>query len=278
MRILILGATGLLGSALCTQRRHGIDILGLSRSECDVTDADEVSQALATTAPDAVVNAAALAGNNACDANPQQAWLVNTIGAYHCATAAHRARALYVQISGNTVFRPTGTPRQETERPDQPFSVLSAAKAGAEHLVAKVAPRHLIVRTALLFGDRPDGTPAGLVGHILRQAEAGAPLTMDATSRTNVAYAPDVAAATIDLVLQKATGAVHLVNEGLFTPAEIADWVVALADGHADITTMRGASGDRILDSSHAYARGIRLRPATEALRHYVRTRSAARA
>lgn len=270
MRILVLGSTGLLGTALCAAQVTGTQIIGVPRALCDVTDHGQVARTVAEHHPDAVVDAAALPDTRSCENDPGRAWAVNALGARNVALAANATGAVCVQISGNVVFQPAGHARREWERPDNPHSVLAATKTAAEGYTAALAHKPLIVRTACLFGDRADGTPGGLVGRIRLQAGSGAPLLMSTGATTDAAYAADVADAVLTLVATGHLGFFHLVNSGTTTPYSLARTVLDLTGQAATVTESPDRSGQRLLSDDLTQACGITLRPLDEALAAYL--------
>ena len=119
-----------------------------------MTRASDLRQ-LADWNPDVAVNAAAWTDVDACARDPKKAHLVNGTAAGMLAQAAAEVGALVVQISTNEVFDgKIGRPYTESD-PPSPINPYGASKLVGEQLVADATPRHLIVRTAWLFG--PDG-------------------------------------------------------------------------------------------------------------------------
>src|SRR5256886_17492295 len=99
-RLLILGATGQLGTDLVhAAAAAGVDHVGASHEDIDVTKADSVAAGIARYRPTIVINTAALHRVDACEDDPHKAYLVNTVGALLVARAAARAGARSVYIS-----------------------------------------------------------------------------------------------------------------------------------------------------------------------------------
>ncbi len=93
MKVLVLGAGGLLGTTLIpafgamghTVVAHGRNGVGLEPG--DLTQAAETLALVARTAPDVVVNLAGLTDVDRCEAEPQQAWLANVLTAENVGAA-----------------------------------------------------------------------------------------------------------------------------------------------------------------------------------------------
>ena len=146
MRILVLGAGGMLGRAVV--HAAGDDVVGLARSELDVTDAAAVKHAVARIRPDVVVNCAAFTDVDGAEERPAEAMRVNGDAAGEVAAAAPRV----VYVSSDYVFDgEKGAPYVESDRPS-PISAYGRSKLAGERATAAANPRHLIVRSSWLFG------------------------------------------------------------------------------------------------------------------------------
>jgi dTDP-4-dehydrorhamnose reductase len=169
-RIVVLGGSGQLGSALARAGGHGVIALG--RTQADVTDPGSLHAALAATRPDIVVNAAAYTAVDRAESEPQRCFAVNRDGAGHVAAAAAAIGARLIHLSTDYVFDGTkGAPYREDDARN-PLNAYGAAKAGGEDLVLARHPEPVILRTAWLFGlDRPN-----FVRTVLRLALCGMPL------------------------------------------------------------------------------------------------------
>src|SRR6266566_4254533 len=88
-RLLILGATGQLGTDLVrAAAAAGVDHVGAGHEDIDVTQAHSVAAGIARYHPTIVINTAAFHRVDACEDDPHQAYLVNTVGALLVARAA----------------------------------------------------------------------------------------------------------------------------------------------------------------------------------------------
>src|SRR6266568_3212163 len=81
-RLLILGATGQLGTDLVhAAAAAGVDHVGAGHEDIDVTQGHSVAAGIARYRPTIVINTAAFHRVDACEHDPHQAYLVNTVGA-----------------------------------------------------------------------------------------------------------------------------------------------------------------------------------------------------
>src|SRR5947209_8008992 len=90
-------------------RAAGHEPIALSRPELDITDPDAVRQAVAETAPAAVINCAAFTNVDGAETESAAAQAINGDGAGHVAAAAAAAGAWTVHVSTDYVFPGTAT-------------------------------------------------------------------------------------------------------------------------------------------------------------------------
>ncbi len=168
MRILITGASGLLGLnlALETTRRH--TVFGTVSQHVVKTDAFTVIQTnllvpgavehlIETAQPDWVIHCAALANLDACEADPLLAQQLNTDLPRTLANHVARSGARLVHVSTDSVFDGLRGDYREEDIPI-PVGVYSRTKLNGELAVAEADPSAIIARVNLfgwsLYGDR----------------------------------------------------------------------------------------------------------------------------
>jgi dTDP-4-dehydrorhamnose reductase len=158
-RVAITGAGGQLGRELVRVFGGDSEVLALARPAFDVTRPADLAR-LAQWRPDIVVNAAAWTDVDAAARDPERAMSINGRAAGAVARAAQEAGALIVQISSNEVFDGTlDRAYHEDDRPS-PVNPYGASKLAGEVAVAGANARHLVVRTAWLFGVGERNFPA----------------------------------------------------------------------------------------------------------------------
>jgi len=150
-RLLVTGASGQLGRAL-VEAAEGVALVALDRAALDVTDAGAVRRAVEAHAPDVVVNAAAYTAVDRAEAEPERAFAVNRDGAANLASACAAAGVPLLHVSTDYVFDGAkGTPYVEDDAPN-PLGVYGRSKWEGEEAVRARLERHVIVRTAWVFG------------------------------------------------------------------------------------------------------------------------------
>lgn len=162
-RVLVSGGSGRLARAL--SRVGGDRVQALSRTELDISDPAAFQAALARLKPDIVINAAAIAGLEACERAPEQARAINALAPGGMARACAQAGMPFIHISTDYVFgAPTDRPWRETD-PMSPVNLYGELKAEAERQVLAAGGDICIARVAWLFGDGKD-----FIAHHLRGA------------------------------------------------------------------------------------------------------------
>ena len=136
--------------ALARERR--ISIVGLTRADVDIRDDGAVAAAIQRTGPRLVVNAAAYTAVDKAETEPDVARAVNTDAAGFIARGAARSGAPMLHISTDYVF--DGSKRDAYTETDAiaPLGVYGRTKAEGEAAVRIANPRHVIMRTAWVYG------------------------------------------------------------------------------------------------------------------------------
>jgi dTDP-4-dehydrorhamnose reductase len=159
MRILITGASGLLGLNLALETTHRHTVFGTVNQHALKTDAFTVIQTdllapgaverlLDQTQPDWVIHCAALANLDACETDPLLAQQLNTDLPHTLASLVARSGARLVHISTDSVFDGLGGNYTEDDAPS-PVSVYSRTKLEGELAVAQADPGAIIARVNL---------------------------------------------------------------------------------------------------------------------------------
>ncbi len=243
-RIVVIGATGALGKELI--RLLGHRAIGLSHTAADVTDREGVTRIIDQLRPDWVINTSAFHRLEECELDAGLAFGVNAAGAGYVARAAARAGAGVMSISTDHVFsgvdRPARAPYTESDVPD-PLSVYAISKRAGEQLIAQGNPRHIIVRTAGLYGWQVSRKGWAFPDLMIRKALAGEALSVVSDQVTSPTFALHVAQAAIALIDRDASGVFHVANGGECSWYELARRTLDLVGLDVAITPTETVEG-----------------------------------
>lgn len=222
-RIAVVGAGGQLGTALT--RQLGGQGIPLSRTDLDITDEDAVNRILDRLRPDVVINCAAWTAVDAAEQNPDGCRTVNATGVEHLARACTNLGALLVQVSTDYVFgadHGRAAPYREDD-PPAPLNMYGASKLAGER-VARICPRHIVVRTCGLYAASPNGPVRGrnFLDTMLVLAATRPEVSVVADQVCTPSHVPDVADGILRLVAAGVTGTFHVVNEGQASWCDVA--------------------------------------------------------
>jgi dTDP-4-dehydrorhamnose reductase len=231
--ILLLGASGLLGKAFAAEfQQRGIAAVCLDRAGCDVGDIDQVLAVFDRIAPAAAINCTAYTKVDLAEKERDHAFAINAEAVENIAVACRAHRTRLVHFSTDFVFDGTAaTPYQPADKTNA-LSVYGESKLQGELLLQEInPPGWLMVRTSWLFG----ATGPCFPNTILERARKGQPLKIVNDQIGCPTYAPDLAAATLDLMDRSASGIHHITNSGQCTWFEFARAIVAEFGINADI-------------------------------------------
>jgi dTDP-4-dehydrorhamnose reductase len=226
VRVLVVGAGGMLGTAVQTAVPSTIQLAALRHADLAIEDAQAVERVVTRERPDWIVNCAAYTQVDRAEAEPEAAHRVNAVGAANLARAARAKGVRLLHISTDYVFDGRATGPYREDDPVGPLNVYGRSKLAGEQAIRDILPQeHLIVRTQWLFGE---GGP-NFVATILRLARERSELKVVNDQHGRPTYARDLAGALWKLIACDARDTVHCANEGVATWFEVALATVAAA-------------------------------------------------
>ncbi|OXM15089.1 dTDP-4-dehydrorhamnose reductase [Paenibacillus herberti] len=219
MKVLVTGANGQLGRELTLWKQgSGLEIVGMSREQLDITSLEQCRAAATATKPDVIIHCAAYTAVDLAESDPDGAYQVNAAGTRNIAIAAREAGAKLIYVSTDYVFDGKGsTPYQEYDATN-PLTVYGKSKLAGEQLVQSLHDRWFIVRTSWVYGQHG----ANFVKTMLKLGAERDSLSVVNDQYGSPTYTKDLAAFLLELAGTEAYGIYHASNSGICTWYEFA--------------------------------------------------------
>ena len=152
MKILVTGVAGQLGHEIKNMIQDH-EVIGTSRNDMDITDAESVHKVIKEIRPDVVIHCAAYTKVDDAEKNSNLCYKVNVIGSQNLASATYSIGSKILFVSTDYLFDGIkNAPYTEFDIPN-PLNVYGKSKLAGESFIKELNPRHFIVRTAWLYGE-----------------------------------------------------------------------------------------------------------------------------
>jgi dTDP-4-dehydrorhamnose reductase len=273
MRILILGANGLLGSDLLKVCATD-EVVPASSKDADIREIEQVRRLAASARPEWIVLSAAYTDVDGSERNPGLAFSVNRDGTRNVAMVANESGAKLLYLSTDYVFDGGSNRPYETGDPIRPLNVYGESKAAGELAVREQSAHWVIVRSSWLFGASRTCFPE----KILTAADSQPELTVVDDQIGSPTYTPDLAATIRKLIHADARGVLNITNSGSCSWFEFAREILRRAAYKTPIIPIPTADAARparrprysVLSAAALSAYGITLRSWQDALDAYL--------
>lgn len=219
-KILLTGITGQVGQELQRTLTSLGEVIGVDRQQLDLTQPEKIRQSIAEIKPNIIVNAAAYTAVDKSETESDLAMAINATAPKEIAIAAQETNATILHISTDYVFNGRHhTPYLETDETD-PLGVYGKSKLLGEIGVQENCDRHIILRTAWVYGARGHGN---FVKTMLRLGEARSELKVVADQIGSPTWSYDIAVA-IKQLLAKSQDDSSIKGTYHFTNSGVASW------------------------------------------------------
>ncbi|MDJ0746698.1 MAG: dTDP-4-dehydrorhamnose reductase [Xenococcaceae cyanobacterium MO_167.B27] len=229
-KILLTGITGQVGQELQTTLTSVGEVIGVTRQELDLSNPEQIQDAITQIQPNIIINAAAYTAVDKAESESELAMAINANAPKVMAEAARSISATLVHISTDYVFDGTNHTPYTEEDATNPLGVYGKSKLLGETGIRQNCDRHIILRTAWVYGSRGHGN---FVKTMLRLGTEREELRVVADQIGSPSWAYDIAVAITQLVsnqIEKSDGAIpmgtyHFSNSGV---ASWYDFAVAI--------------------------------------------------
>ncbi len=211
-KIMITGAQGQVGFCLTRQAQSsGWNVLAIDRDRLDITDPQAVNALVSEFQPDVVINAAAHTAVDKAETEVEASSAINRDGPKYLAEAAALIGAAMLHISTDYVFAGDKEGIYSEADPVAPQGVYGASKLAGEEAVIAANSKHIILRTAWVFGEHGNN----FVKTMLRLGSQRDQLGIVADQFGGPTYAGDIATALL-MIAEKVILAPTTVNWGIY--------------------------------------------------------------
>lgn len=212
MRVLITGCNGQVGHCLTEilSNTENISLLAVDREELDITDQEAVNEAIIDFKPSIIINAAAHTAVDKAEEEVLMSYAINCDGPKYLAEAAQQVGAAILHISTDYVFEGNKLGEYIESDPTNPQGVYGASKLAGENAVAEACDKHVILRTAWVFGEHGNN----FVKTMLRLGATRDELNIVGDQFGGPTYAGDIAEVLVEIA--KSIFSNKLVDYGVY--------------------------------------------------------------
>jgi dTDP-4-dehydrorhamnose reductase len=229
MKILVTGAAGMLGSALCPmlkERGYAVYATDIVTSDeavqlLDVRRLEMVRSMVDEVKPDMVMHLAAETDVDGCELHADQAYLTNTIGTQNVALICQKHDVEMVYISTLGVFdgnKPA--PYTEFDSPN-PVNVYGSSKLEGERIVDRLLRKYYIVRAGWMMGGGPRKDKK-FVAKIIKLMDTNRSLRVVNDKIGSPTYTEDLSRSLAELIQTGYYGLYHCTNKGCTSRYDVA--------------------------------------------------------
>ncbi|EMK3306569.1 dTDP-4-dehydrorhamnose reductase [Vibrio vulnificus] len=197
MRVLVTGSRGQVGHCLTQQlsSMEEVVFLAVDRDQLDITIPAQVDTVVNEFKPNIIINAAAHTAVDRAEQEIELSYAINRDGPHYLAQAAQKVGAAILHISTDYVFEGNKVGEYVETDVTNPQGVYGASKLAGEIAVAEACDKHVILRTAWVFGEHGNN----FVKTMLRLAANRDELSIVGDQFGGPTYAGDIAKALVEI-------------------------------------------------------------------------------
>lgn len=235
-KVLITGATGLLGLSLIKEKPAGFDIYagyynfpkaqlsnanGARYVEFDIKDKKQVFSVFDEARPDIVVHAASIGNVDYCERNQEEANKTNVEGSRNMIEASKRHNCLFLFMSSNAVFDGEKPPYREGDRPN-PIDCYGRMKLQTEQDLTGSGLKYAIARLITMYGWSHPLERQNPVTWTMSCLKQGKQINVVDDIYNNHLYADNAAQAVWAIISKNKQGIFHIAGSEIVSRYELA--------------------------------------------------------
>jgi len=253
VKLLVTGASGLLGTRICQQAtKQNYDVYSAHSQhlpqfgtpiKLNITDGAALRQVFDKTKPDVIVHSAALSDVDKCEEEKDLAWKTNTESTSNIAQLCHKHNCFLVYVSTDYVFNGEKGNYKETD-PTAPINNYGLTKLKGEEEIKQSRAEYCIARPSVIYGSIP---AAGKINFALWLIEklAKKEETKTVTDQWNSpTLNTNLAEMILEIVEKRTTGTFHLAGATRLSRYEFAQKIAETFD--LDENLLRPTSSEKM--------------------------------
>lgn len=259
MKVLIIGASGLVGGALVSEFFKGKhQVLGTYNNfslpglvKLDFNQKKEVEKIVVDFKPETLLLPAAYASVDACEKNPELCYKINWQGAKNVIDICKSHKIPFLFFSTDYIFDGKSGPYKEEDKPN-PQNVYGKVKLEMENYIKGSLQKYLIIRTANVFGWEKQGK--NFVVRLIKDLKEGKRIPVVTDQIGSPTYVGSLARVVRFLVEGSAQGIFHVAGKEVLSRFDFALLVAQVFD--LDKNLIQGITTDKISQAAKRPLKG----------------------
>jgi len=239
-KLLITGASGLLGTKIVKIANHTYDVIPTYNTKplhsnsvkLDITNLNEVFNVFSKLEPNIVIHTASETNVDKCEIEKEHAWKTNAEGARNIAEACQKVNAKLVCVSTDYVFNGEKGLYDEEDKPD-PVNYYGLTKLEGEKQVIKHCKNYAILRTSVLYGWHP--RKLNFTTWVINQLRQGKQVTVVDDHYNTPTLAENLAEMSIEIAEKDLQGLYHTSGRERISRYEFAKQIARTFNLNADL-------------------------------------------
>ncbi|MFC6722071.1 dTDP-4-dehydrorhamnose reductase [Halobacteriaceae bacterium SHR40] len=240
MTVLVVGASGLLGSNVVTAgKARGRDVVGTYHStrprfeipleQLDVRNTDRFRELIQEYQPTTVINCAAMTDVDGCESNPDEAFAINAEAPEVFAAICAETDTRFVHISTDYIFDGSTSGSYAEAANPNPQQVYGESKLAGEQAVRTAGSDPLVIRPSFVYGvHRSRDELTGFPAWVREQLTNGESVPLFTDQYITPSRAGETAETLLELGSAGQSGVVHIAARSCVTPYEFGEQICRL--------------------------------------------------
>lgn len=223
-RILVVGASGLLGSKIIrfaknfevvgTYYSHPFEIKNTKLIQLDMKDPKKTKNAIEDISPSCVVLTSTMTDVDQCERDPKEAYATNVLGAKNVALACKERGAKLIYVSTDYVFDGKKGNYSEEDLP-HPISVYGKTKLEAEEAIT-ICRDWTIARVSVLYGLNTTTGKSNFITWIIQKLKNNQEITLFTDQIVSPTFADNAAEVILKMIEDKICGLYHIAGKSAY--------------------------------------------------------------